>query len=165
MNVDGILNEFNQADVEYLLIGGMNFLLRHQPVLTYDIDLWILDTPGNLVRCDAALRALGAEWGPTEDAWKKVADQPGWLTRQSVYCLTSASGAIDVFRAVTGLPSWEQAAARSYGGRTAGGVAYRGLCDEDMIACQMALPEGQRRHDRVATLRRTSCGGDGRGTP
>ena len=156
MNVDEILRVFNECGVEYLLIGGMNFLLRHQPVLTYDIDLWIRDTPMNLARCDAALQALGAEWGPTEEAWRKVAEQPGWLSRQSVFCLTSASGAIDVFRAVTGLPSWEEANDRAYAGRTAGGITYRGLCDEDMIACQMALPEGQRRNDRIAALRRSS---------
>lgn len=161
MNVDRILHEFNEACVEYILIGGMNFLLRHEPVLTYDVDLWIRDTADNLVRCDVALRTLGAEWGPTEDTWRKVEDQPGWLTRQAVYCLTSASGAIDIFRAVTGLPSWEEAAARAYDGRTAGGVAYRGLGDEDMIACQLALPEGQRRHERVATLRRASGGSEG----
>ena len=161
MNIDGILHAFNQAGTEYLLIGGMNFLLRHEPVLTYDIDLWIRDTPENRQRCDAALRALGAEWGPTEDAWRKIADQPGWLTRQSVYCLTSDSGAIDVFRAVTGLPSWDEAAARAYAGRTAGGIAYRGLGDEDMIVCQLALPEGQRRHDRIAALRRASSGAAG----
>jgi hypothetical protein len=155
MNVDAILQTFNACEVEFLLIGGMNFLLRHQPVLTYDIDLWVRDTPANLARCDAALQALGAEWGPTEDAWKKVAEQPGWLSRQSVFCLTSASGAIDVFRTVTGLPSWEEAHGRAYAGCTAGGVTYRGLCDEDMISCQLALPEGQRRHDRIAALRRS----------
>jgi hypothetical protein len=156
MNVDAILQTFNAREVEYLLIGGMNFLLRHQPVLTYDIDLWVRDTPANLARCDAALQSLGAEWGPTEDAWKKVAEQPGWLSRQSVFCLTSASGAIDVFRTVTGLPSWEEANERAYAGSTAAGVAYRGLCDEDMILCQLALPEGQQRHDRIAALRRSS---------
>ena len=156
MNVDAILQTFNAREVEYLLIGGMNFLLRHQPVLTYDIDLWVRDTPANLTRCDAALQSLGAEWGPTEAAWKKVAEQPGWLSRQSVFCLTSASGAIDVFRNVTGLPSWEEANERAYAGSTAAGVAYRGLCDEDMILCQLALPEGQQRHDRIAALRRSS---------
>jgi hypothetical protein len=142
MNVDRILHEFNQAGVEYILIGGMNFLRR----------------------CDAALRVLGAEWGPTEDAWRKIEHQPGWLTRQSVYCLTSVSGAIDIFRAVAGLPSWDEAAARTYDGKTAAGVAYRGLGDEDMITCQLALPEEQRRHDRVTTLRRASGGSAGHRT-
>jgi hypothetical protein len=40
MNIDRILETFNRRDVSYLLIGDMNFLLRHAPVLTYDVDLW-----------------------------------------------------------------------------------------------------------------------------
>jgi hypothetical protein len=81
MNIDHILRTFNASEVEYLLIGGMNFLLRHEPVLTYDIDFWILDTAANLDRCDSALRQLDASWGPTEDSWRPVAEQAGWLTR------------------------------------------------------------------------------------
>ena len=34
MNIDHILQMFNASEVEYLLIGSMNFLLRHEPVLT-----------------------------------------------------------------------------------------------------------------------------------
>ena len=69
MNVDEILRVFNECGVEYLLIGGMNFLLRHQPVLTYDIDLWIRDTPMNrAVRCGAAgsRGRVGADGGRLE---------------------------------------------------------------------------------------------------
>ena len=39
MNVDHILETLNGHQVVYLLIGGMNFLLRHTPVLTYDVDV------------------------------------------------------------------------------------------------------------------------------
>lgn len=73
MNVDHILCTFGDCGVESLLIGGMNFLLRHDPVLTYDIDFWIRDTPENLDRCDMALRKLDAAWGPTEQEWRRVA--------------------------------------------------------------------------------------------
>jgi len=76
------------------------------------------------------------------------------LTRQWVFCLTSPVGAIDIFRGVTGLPSWEACRERAVVGQTAALVEYRGLCDEDMIACQLALPEGQRRKTRIETLRR-----------
>jgi len=154
MNVDHILRTFGDCGVEYLLIGGMNFLLRHEPVLTYDIDFWIRDTAANLARCDAALRKLDAAWGPTEQDWRPVALQPGWLERQEVFCLTSSSGAIDIFRTVKGLPSWAECNARAHAGRTAGGAAYRGLCDEDMLACQLALPPADRRRSRVEVLER-----------
>jgi len=158
MNIDHVLHTFNEYGVEYLLIGGMNFLLRHEPVLTYDIDFWIRDTPENHIRCDASLRSLNAAWGPTEDSWRPVAEQPGWLARQSVFCLTSPSGAIDIFRSVTGLLSWEACFERSCVGHTSSHVAYRGLCDEDMITCQLALPEGERRQSRIDALRRATDG-------
>jgi hypothetical protein len=154
MNVDSILRTFNACEVEYLLIGGMNFLLRHEPVLTYDIDFWIRDTATNLARCDAALRQLDAAWGPSEESWRPVAEQEGWLARQSVFCLTSPAGAIDILRAVTGLPSWETCRERAVVGQTAALVEYRGLCDDDMLACQLALPEGQRRQSRIESLQR-----------
>jgi hypothetical protein len=160
MNVDHILRTFGDCGVEYLLIGGMNFLLRHEPVLTYDIDFWIHDAPENLTRCDTALQILGAAWGATEAEWRPVASQPGWLERQEVFCLTSPHGAIDVFRAVKGLSSWSECHARAEAGLTAGGVAYRGLCDEDMLACQLALPPEDRRQSRVEALKRVidRCG-------
>lgn len=77
MNVDKILRTFGDCGVAYLLIGGMNFLLRHEPVLTYDIDFWIHDTAENRGRCDAALRTLDAAWGATEQEWRPVAVQRG----------------------------------------------------------------------------------------
>jgi len=154
MNVDHILQTFDDCGVEFLLIGGMNFLLHHEPVLTYDIDFWIRDTADNLDRCDAALRRLDAAWGETEQTWRPVAAQPGWLQRQEIFCLTSASGAIDIFRAVRGLPSWAECNTRARAGRTAGGAAFRGLCDEDMLTCQLALPPEERRQSRIEALER-----------
>jgi hypothetical protein len=41
MNVDQILRELNGHEVAYILIGGMNFLFRHAPVVTFDVDIWI----------------------------------------------------------------------------------------------------------------------------
>ena len=76
MNIDHILQTFNTCEVDYLLIGGMNFL------------------------------------------------------------------------------PWEACRGRAVVGQTAAGVEYRGLCDEDMLSCQLALPEGQRRQTRIESLRR-----------
>jgi len=107
MDVDQILETFNRRRVDYLLIGGVNFLLRHAPVLTFDVDLWIEDSAENRRRCETALGQLRAEWGAAENDWGPVAEKtPGWLDRQGVFCLTSPHGAIDVFRAVKGLGTW-----------------------------------------------------------
>jgi hypothetical protein len=47
-------------------------MLRHQPVLTFDVDLWVDDSAENLNKVADALRELGAEWG---DAMSNRGDQ------------------------------------------------------------------------------------------
>lgn len=141
MNVDYILETLNRHDVACLLIGGMNFLLRHAPILTYDVDLWIEDTARNLDRCVRAPAELDAQWGASESDWRPVAERtPDWIRTQQVFCLTSPHGAIDVFRSVKGLDDWSSCRRRACAGRTAAGGAFWELSDEDMLRCQMALP-------------------------
>ncbi len=153
MNVDKILDIFNRHQVSYLLLGGMNFLLRHAPIITYDVDLWIEDTDENRGRCENALAELSAEWGRTEHDWKPVASKPaGWLGQQPVFCLTSPDGAIDIFRYVKGLGDWPASFKTANCEQTAAGIAYFGLSDDDMLRCQYALDESQRKVDRIATL-------------
>lgn len=149
-NIDHVLATLNRHRVDYLLIGGVNFLLRHTPVLTYDIDIWIDDTSDNRRRCHLALVDLEAAWGMTDDEWGPVAaKQEGWLNSRAVFCLTSPFGAIDVFRFVTGLTSWSTCRERADACTTASGTPYFGLSDADMLACQLALPEGQRNEARI----------------
>ncbi len=155
MNVDRVLETMNRCKVAFILIGGVNFMLRHAPVLTYDIDLWIEDAEENLDRCRKALAALEAQWGASESDWGPVADKgPQWIRAQHVFCLTSPHGAIDIFRSVKGLPSWAACRARAQEARTASGVPYWGLADEDMLQCQLALGEEERNRQRVRVLRK-----------
>lgn len=157
MNVDHILDTMNRHGVDYLLIGGMNFFVRHRPVATFDVDLWIADTTENRARCEESLRALEASWGATERDWGPVARlAPGWLEHHGVYCLTSPSGDIDIFRAVRGLPDWTTCRQRAAPSATAAGVTFLGLADLDMLACQLALPEGEQKIDRVRFLRKVT---------
>lgn len=82
-----------------------------------------------------------AACGAREDDWGPVREKPaGWLRSQRVFCLTSPYGAIDVFRAVRGLDSWQRSCAESVQGVTADGVRFRGLSDADMLKCQLAVP-------------------------
>ena len=155
MNVDRILDAMNRHEVEYLLIGGVNFLLRHEPVMTYDIDLWINYDAANLRRCEKALISLGAAWGPTDTEWQPVARcAPGWLDSQPLFCLTSDNGAIDIFRQVTGLESWTKCRQRAVVANTSGGVRYYGLADQDMLKSQDVLDESARKPERIRILRR-----------
>jgi hypothetical protein len=155
MNVDHILMTMNKSRVDYLLIGGMNFLLRHQPVLTFDVDIWVKDAPQNLAACERALVALEASWGPDDASWGPVARlSSGWLERQALFCLVTPHGALDIFRSVKGLQDWDACRARAVCGTTAAGITYAGLSDGDMLACQEALAEQERKLDRITVLRR-----------
>jgi hypothetical protein len=155
MNVDRVLQEFNAANANYILIGGMNFLLRHLPELTFDVDLWVEDSAENLERVNTALRNLGAEWGATETAWAPVPENGEWLRRQSLFCLTTAHGAVDVFREVRGLEGcFDECRAAAVMGRTATGIPFVGLSDSHMLHCQLVLEENDRKPNRVAVLKK-----------
>lgn len=67
MNVDAILQPLNTEQVDDLLIGGLNFLLLHEPELTFDADVWVADTAEKPGRPNRVLRALAAAWGPVVD--------------------------------------------------------------------------------------------------
>jgi len=153
VNVDRILEVLHDEKVEFLLIGGMNFLLRHVPLATFDVDIWIHDVPANRLRCTLALARLQAAWGPTEDSWGPVNEyDAAWLETQAVFCLTTPFGALDVFRQVSGLPAWEECRKRAVAATTGGGIPFLGLSDADMLRCQYALPESLRRLDRIRHL-------------
>ena len=155
MNVDEILQTLNDGQVDYLLIGGMNFLIRHLPELTFDVDIWVRDDTENLGRLNQSLRRLGAEWGRTEKEWRPVPDDWRWLESQGVFCLTTRHGALDIFRDVRGLEGkYPECKARGIPTTTAAGVSFTGLSDRDMLTCQEALPLQERKTRRMEVLRR-----------
>ena len=153
MNIDPVLAALNKHKVAYLLIGGVNFQLRHKPIMTYDIDFWIEDRKENLVRCEKAMVDLNAEWGKSQEEWGPVANQkPGWLTEPHEICLTSPYCPINVYKSRKGVDSWAGANARGYDGETPGGVKFRGMGDEDTLNDQYALDEVDRRIERICLL-------------
>jgi len=157
MNVDLILSAFNRHHAEYILIGGMNFFLVHQPVTTFDVDIWIEDSAANHKAVHAALSDVGAEvsFSPKGDDWRLVSqlDGPDWLARAPLFCLLCPHGAIDIFRSVRGLEAGFAACRAHCPVRhTPTGVPFRSLTDELMVACQLALPENERKLDRLRLL-------------
>lgn len=155
MNIDAILKTLNDHEVDYLLIGGVNFLLHHAPELTFDVDVWVADNDKNLVALNTALKELGAEWGPTEQKWGSIPNSIDWLKKQSCYCLTTREGALDIFREVRGLEDqYTACVSRSRSAQTASGISYRGLSDSDMLTCQEALEPGLQKKRRMETLKK-----------
>jgi hypothetical protein len=154
MNVDEIFNALNDEQVDYLLIGGVNFLLRHLPEVTFDVDVWVRDESTNLERVNRALQKLGAEWGASENEWHAVPNDWHWLQRQGCFCMTTRHGALDVFRDVRGLEGrYEECRAAAVPSATTNGVRYLALSDANMLACQEALPLAERKQKRVEVLR------------
>lgn len=94
------MQPLHRRSVAYLIIGGVHYLLRHPPVLTFDLNIWIEDSPENRARC------------------------------------------VD----------WSEYAARALSEKTPFGVPYRGLCDRDTLAGQLALEEPRRKLDRIRRL-------------
>ncbi len=58
-----LLAAFNDAGVEYLLIGGRAYSFHDQPRYTKDYDIWIRPTIDNAERAYAALLRFGAPLG------------------------------------------------------------------------------------------------------
>ena len=154
MNVDAILFALNGESTDYILIGGMNFLIRHLPELTFDVDIWVSREEENLARLNRALRMIDAAWGPTEKEWSPVGPDWRWLLRQPVFCLTTRHGALDVFFEVRGLEGrYAECRQAAAGWTTAAGVPFASLSDQHMLACQAALPEPERKLRRMEILR------------
>ena len=153
MNIDLILNKLNERQVAYLLIGGVNFMLRHQPISTGDIDVWIEDSEENRRHCELAVAELGAEWGRTDGDWGPVASlPPGWLATQGMFCMSTPAAPLDVFRSVPGLGSWQECRLRAVRGATENGTPFLGISDSDMLECQLALNPGVQKQDRIRYL-------------
>lgn len=154
MDVEHILHTLNQHGVDYILIGGMNFLFNHAGPITYDVDVFVNDTEANRVELNFALKDLQCEWGAQSDKWTIVPDDPKWLERQAMYCLTSPYGALDIFRSVKGLDDGFSACkARAELRSMPNGEFYYSLCDEDMLRSQECLELKEQKGERVKSLR------------
>ena len=150
-----VLRTLQDFEVAYLLIGGMNFFLAHQPISTQDIDVLIEDSEDNRRRCELALTAMDAEWGKSDSDWGYVRDKAsGWLSQQQVYCMLTKFGPLDIFRSVKGVDSFEEAKQRASFKMLEEKISVSLLSARDLLECQLVLPEGSRRLDRVAYLKK-----------
>jgi hypothetical protein len=98
MDVDCILETFNRRCVDYLLIGGMNVLLRHGGSLTQDVDLWI-DDPAAMTREEFSLLLRREEakrnrlWDPME-RWRMNEELIVWTDAQQPIPRNSRQGCL-----------------------------------------------------------------------
>ena len=133
MDIEHILRTLNEQSVEYIVIGGKSLLPTTPSPLACDVGVLINDTPANRTELNFALQELGCQWGPTADTWKPVSDDPVWLERQPVYCLTCPHGSLDIFRAIKGLEDgYDACKSRASIRSMQDGEMYYSLSDEDV---------------------------------
>lgn len=80
MKIDRIPRTLAAEQRDDILIGGVNFLLRHEPELTCDVDIWLADCDG--FRVDDLKQRQEAKWERAFDPVQR------WLAIQEM--ITSA---------------------------------------------------------------------------
>lgn len=109
-----LLSAFNDAGVEYLVVGA-HALAAHGIVrATKDLDVWVRPSPDNAARVMVALAAFGA---PLREVTAADFAQPG-----TIYQMGVAPIRIDVLTAIDGVQfddAWPARVVTSYGDRPA----------------------------------------------
>ena len=87
------------------------------------------------------------DWGPVN------AKSKGWLLGQSVFCLLTPFGPLDIFLSLPGISNYAAAMDRSNSLDLELGLQIRLISARDLLECQLALPEIYRKPDRIHYLR------------
>lgn len=140
-----IVQELNQAGVDYIVIGGVAATLHGCPEQTYDLDILYAETPENRERLLAALKAIDAEW-----------ERPltvEILQRQPVFALNTRFGDLDIFTYIPGIQNFS-AVANSAETFVLEGVQVRALKLSDLIvAKETAADPNPRKQSALAFLK------------
>lgn len=107
-----LLRRLHEADVEFVVIGGVAAAAHGCTLVTQDLDVCVRPTPENWARLELALRALGPvhrmdarrlPFAGTADAFARL---------RNAY-LSTAAGQIDCLGEVTGLGGFDAVRARA----------------------------------------------------
>jgi len=139
-----LLSAFDDADVQYLLVGGYAVAFHSRPRFTKDIDLWIAGSRENVEKVHAALARFGA---PTE-----VLDELGRLGPEDILYLGHPPVRVDIFKQIPGVEF--EAAYRRRVESEWDGVRVKVIALDDLIAAKRASAREQDRLD-VGELERT----------
>lgn len=129
MDVEHILRTLNSHSVEYIVVGGQ--FLPGKGSQSCDVSVLVADTAANKAELNFALQDLNCICIAGADPSKPLPDNPEWMETQDVYHLSCPSGALDIYRAVHGLESFE--GCKSHGSIRAleDGEMYYSLNDDD----------------------------------
>lgn len=133
------MSAFNEAGVDYVVVGGVAALAHGVQRITRDFDFLVEPSADNCRRAISALVALRAEeFLPRSKKWAAVSAEasPAWLLKQ-VRFFDSDAGGIDICNAMDGIPDWETARRGSLE-ISAFGQLFRILDKDTLIASKLA---------------------------
>ncbi|HJT71521.1 MAG TPA: nucleotidyltransferase [Terriglobales bacterium] len=92
-----LLREFNEAQVEYLIVGGYAVMKYTEPRFTKDLDVWIRNSSENAAKVYEALARFGAPLQKDELA------PPDFAADDMTYQIGIAPMRVDILTHVSGL--------------------------------------------------------------
>lgn len=134
-----IIETFNRAGVDFVVIGGVAALAHGVQRITRDFDFLIEPSSANCRRAIKALVSLDAEeYLPGSKKWVRLDARasPGWLLKQPRF-FDSDAGGIDICNAIDGVPEWAEGFAGSIE-ITAFGESFRILGKDALIRSKLA---------------------------
>ena len=102
---------FNDAGVEYLVVGAHAVVYYTEPRYTKDLDIWVNPTPANAERVFRALQSFGA---PLKDMTLASFTDP-----DLIYQIGVAPNRIDIVMSIAGVqfaPAWAERVESAYDG-------------------------------------------------
>ena len=137
MDPRGILKALTEAEVHFVLIGGVAALLQGVPMFTHDVDIVHARDPENCRRLIGVLRALEAHYRQHKSA--RIEPREEDLRQPGTHLLSTRLGALDLVGRTVGDEEYESLVARAPLMDVGQGLQVRVLDLEVLIAMKEAL--------------------------
>lgn len=152
MDPRGILKALADAEVRFVLIGGVAALLQGVPMLTHDVDIVHARDPENCRRLIKVLRALEAHYRQHKDA--RIEPREEDLAHPGTHLLATRLGALDLVGRTVGDEDFESLIARAPAMDVGQGLEVHVLDLEVLIAMKEAMNRSKDRA-KLPEYRRT----------
>lgn len=151
-NFEQMLVALAEADVQFILVGGVCSILHGAPLLTTDVDIVPNREPDNLLRLEHALRALNAYY--REHPPGRILPEAARMAGPGHHLLMTSVGPLDVLGVVAGGRDYAALLPHSSEVKIADGIAIRIV---DLPTLIQLKSEAGREKDRLVLpiLRRT----------